>query len=105
MTSVAGYRVAIVSSPVLQNDRLAMLQEARLLDVDVLLYGDDCKLNIFEENGCLFVNPGSATGAKGSVPSFALLDIQGEEIVCYSYQLVGDQVKVEKSDFRKSANK
>lgn len=36
-------------------------------------------------------------------PSFALLDIQSTTIVIYIYQLIGDEVKVEREEFRKPA--
>ncbi len=36
------------------------------------------------------------------IPSFALLDVQGDSIVTYLYRLVDDQVKVERVNFKKS---
>ena len=74
--------------------------------------------------GKFFVNPGSATGAvswvdetlgsdgddedeKGT-PSFVLMDVQGDVLVLYVYQLKsdgkgGEAVGVEKVSFRKGA--
>lgn len=37
-------------------------------------------------------------------PSFVLLDIQGPNIISYVYQLIGGEVKVEKSEFRKNVD-
>lgn len=70
--------------------------------------------------GKFFVNPGSATGAvswidetlpeneddDGNVPSFVLMDVQGDVLVLYVYQLKKDaegneNVGVEKVSFRK----
>lgn len=74
--------------------------------------------------GKFFVNPGSATGAvswidetlaeeadgeeEGNVPSFVLMDVQGDVLVLYVYQLKKDaegveNVAVEKVSFRKDA--
>jgi putative phosphoesterase len=51
----------------IQGDResLAMLQ--RQLDVDILVTGHTHKFETFEFQGKLFINPGSATGAWGSL--------------------------------------
>ena len=74
--------------------------------------------------GKFFVNPGSATGAvswgdeglgdgdgvageeEGNVPSFVLMDVQGDVLVLYVYQLKrdgegGESVGVEKVSFRR----
>ena len=71
--------------------------------------------------GKFFVNPGSATGAvswidetlgdgegeeEGNVPSFVLMDVQGDVLVLYVYQLKRDAegnegVGVEKVSYRK----
>ena len=71
--------------------------------------------------GKFFVNPGSATGAvswidetlgdgegeeEGNVPSFVLMDVQGDVLVLYVYQLKKDaegneSVGVEKVSYRK----
>lgn len=37
----------------------------------------------------------------GTTPSFALMDIQGNNVVTYVYQLVDGEVKVERQEFRK----
>ncbi|KAJ5459042.1 Phosphodiesterase [Penicillium desertorum] len=70
----------------------------------------------FEMEGRFFINPGSATGAMSSgfwpdgeepTPSFCLMDIQGDVLVLYVYQLKTDangveNVAVEKVSFRKN---
>ena len=35
-------------------------------------------------------------------PSFVLLDIQQSTVIAYVYQLIGDEVKVERIEYRKS---
>ncbi|PWN35017.1 Metallo-dependent phosphatase [Meira miltonrushii] len=40
--------------------------------------------------------------AKDPIPSFALLDIQGSNVVTYVYQLIEGEVKVEKMEFKQS---
>ncbi|EIW78713.1 Metallo-dependent phosphatase [Coniophora puteana RWD-64-598 SS2] len=82
---------------------------ARQLDVDVLVSGHTHTFQAIEYDGKFFVNPGSATGAwtglptaaPNPTPSFALLDIQGPVVVTYVYQLVDNEVRVEKIEYRK----
>ncbi len=53
------------------------------------------------------MNPGSITGAytplndEAPTPSFILMDIQSGTVVTYVYQLVDDEVKVERIEFKK----
>jgi vacuolar protein sorting-associated protein 29 len=100
----------------------ALLIAARQMDVDVLCWGGTCKFEAYEMEGKFFVNPGSATGAvswtdegpgddeeDGNVPSFVLMDVQGDVLVLYVYQLKKDKdgnenVAVEKVSFRKSSS-
>lgn len=100
----------------------ALLIAARQMDVDVLCWGGTCKFEAYEMEGKFFVNPGSATGAvswsdetlggeddeEGNIPSFVLMDVQGDVLVLYVYQLKKDaegneNVGVEKVSFRKNA--
>ncbi|KAK3647876.1 Vacuolar protein sorting-associated protein 29 [Elasticomyces elasticus] len=107
----------------------ALLIAARQMDVDVLCWGGTCRFEAYEMEGKFFINPGSATGAVswldetlgeegedgggeagdyGSVPSFVLMDVQGDVLVLYVYQLRVDgegkeTVGVEKVSFRKEA--
>ena len=65
------------------------------------------------DDGGLLVTPGSATGAFGGPepptrgdergggdgdanPSFVLMDVDGGRITAYVYELVGDEVRVDK---------
>jgi vacuolar protein sorting-associated protein 29 len=86
---------------------LALAAAARELDVDVLISGHTHQVEVAEREGRFYVNPGSATGAFNSiagsefVPSFVLMDVQNTSIVTYIYQLVDDEVKVEKVEYRK----
>lgn len=94
------------------------------MDVDVLLWAAGTgRFEAYELEGKFFVNPGSATGAMGTgwaaervegleggngdgdgFPSFVLMDVQGDVLVLYVYQLKGGKdgsVSVEKVSFRK----
>lgn len=86
-------------------ESLAMLQ--RQLDVDILITGHTHKFEAFEHENKFYINPGSGTGAfnpldSGVSPSFVLLDIQQSTVVAYVYQLVGEDVKVERIEYKKS---
>jgi len=85
------------------------------MDVDVLMWGGTHRFEAYELEGKFFVNPGSATGAMSTewwpeeedpVPSFVLMDVQGDVLVLYVYQLRkdangGETVGVEKVSYRK----
>ncbi|KAI9651486.1 MAG: Vacuolar protein sorting-associated protein 29 [Trizodia sp. TS-e1964] len=104
-------------------DSDSLLIAARQMDVDVLLWGGTHRFEAYELEGKFFVNPGSATGAvswgwcqaeesegeisQTEVPSFCLMDVQGDVLVLYVYQLRTDTngvetVGVEKVSFRKN---
>ncbi|NXA03408.1 VPS29 protein, partial [Sapayoa aenigma] len=83
---------------------LALLQ--RQLDVDILISGHTHRFEAFEYEKKFFINPGSATGAysaldRNIIPSFVLMDIQASTVVTYVYQLIDDDVKVERIEFKK----
>ncbi|KAJ9653245.1 Vacuolar protein sorting-associated protein 29 [Neophaeococcomyces mojaviensis] len=96
-------------------DADALLIAARQMDVDVLLWGGTHKFEAYELEGKFFVNPGSATGAFSTqwgsdveepTPSFCLMDVQGDVLVLYVYQLRTDaqgneNVAVEKISYRR----
>ncbi|KAI9751163.1 MAG: Karyopherin transporter [Chaenotheca gracillima] len=98
-------------------DADSLLITARQMDVDVLLWGGTHRFEAYELEGKFFVNPGSATGALSTgwwadgeepTPSFCLMDVQGDVLVLYVYQLRTDangaeSVGVEKVSFRKNA--
>ncbi|POI25117.1 hypothetical protein CIB84_011132, partial [Bambusicola thoracicus] len=103
---------------------LALLQ--RQLDVDILISGHTHRFEAFEHENKFYINPGSATGAytglqthlgkrcklirvidkvcflsRNVIPSFVLMDIQASTVVTYVYQLIEDDVKVERIEFKK----
>lgn len=86
-------------------DALAMVQ--RQLDVDILITGHTHKFEAYEHESKFYINPGSATGAynpniRNVIPSFVLMDIQSSTVVTYVYQLIENEVKVERIEFKKS---
>lgn len=87
-------------------DALKILQ--RQLDVDILVTGHTHGYKASKQGSCLFINPGSATGAYSTTedagkPSFVLMDLDGPKATVYVYQLVDGDVKVEKFEFTKSS--
>ncbi|KAM8993522.1 vacuolar protein sorting-associated protein 29-like [Ara ararauna] len=83
---------------------LALLK--RKLDVDILISGHTHRFEAFEHENKFYINPGSATGAYNAletniIPSFVLMDIQASTVVAYVYQLIEDDVKVERIEFKK----
>ena len=88
----------------------------------MLLWGGTHRFDAYELEGKFFVNPGSATGAFSTgwfgegeevEPSFCLMDVQGDVLVLYVYQLRGYKggedregegvVSVKKVSFRKES--
>ena len=87
-------------------DPLALSLIQRQLDVDILVTGHSHKFEAYEQDGHFYVNPGSATGAfnplePSSIPSFVLMDIQAATVVTYVYQLVDEEVKIERIEYKK----
>lgn len=86
-------------------DQLAIVQ--RRLNVDILISGHTHKFEAYEHENKFYINPGSATGAfhpleRNVIPSFVLMDIQSSVVVTYVYQLIGDEVKVERIEYKKN---
>lgn len=78
------------------------------LDADILVTGHTHKFEAFERGGKFYINPGSATGSYSPLtsdvtPSFVLMDVQGATVVVYVYKLYGQDVKVEKIEYKKAA--
>ncbi|MCQ2818497.1 MAG: YfcE family phosphodiesterase [archaeon] len=64
----------------------------RELGCDILLHGFTHRFDIQCQNGNIFINPGSISGAFSTsvpcnTPSFVLMVIQGDELTLYSYLL------------------
>lgn len=105
----------------------SLLISARQMDVDIFCWGGTSRFEAYELEGKFFINPGSATGAaswsgedlseenkiddetgeqKEICPSFVLMDIQGDVLILYVYQLKKDSngnesVVVEKVSYKK----
>ncbi|KAK9784878.1 hypothetical protein WJX73_008907 [Symbiochloris irregularis] len=85
---------------------LALLQ--RRLNVDILVTGHTHQYWAEKFENRFIINPGSATGAYSTmttkpVPSFVLMDVDGDKATVYYYELHGEELKVDKSEFSKSA--
>ena len=87
-------------------DLEALAAVQRQLDVDILVSGHTHQSQILQYDGKYFINPGSATGAYSSItsapkPSFMLIAVQGDEIVAFTYELVNDEINVERLEISK----
>lgn len=116
--SVGGLRLGLAPAPADDdNDGNASDLLTRRLGVDVLVTsGARHELQAGARRGRLIVNPGSATGAwapsscspsssssSKAAPSFVLMDCSEGRAVVYMYRLLaGDELKVEKLEYRKS---
>jgi putative phosphoesterase len=107
--SIAGFRIGLVAANSLipPNDKERLSSKARELDVDILAFGGGHRAGVFQYNGVLFVNPGSATGAFTAVtpdarPSFILIRFQGNSALAYTYVMTEDgTLAIEKEKFAK----
>ena len=108
VVTVGAFRIGLVHGHqvVPWGDRDALAALRRQLDVDVLISGHTHELAHWTDNGAFYLNPGSATGAYSSLsnqvtPSFALMDVQGSNIVTYVYSMNGDEVDVNRVEYAK----
>ncbi|KAI7831063.1 hypothetical protein BX661DRAFT_92538 [Kickxella alabastrina] len=80
---------------------------ARQMDVDVLVTGNTHRFEAYEEQGRFFINPGSVTGSfspleVAPIPSFVLMEVKMRMVVVYVYQLVNDEVVVDRIEYVKN---
>ena len=70
---------------------------------------DSHKNEVVLRDGFYHINPGSISGAPSALirevtPSFILLAIQENKLVCYVYELLNGEVEVSKTEFAKSTS-
>ena len=89
-------------------DLSALAMMRRKMNVDVIVCGRRRKEGVVEYEGGWYIFPGSITGAYSSHavgekvnPSFILLAVQGNKMVCYVYELKNGEVDVSKIEFSK----
>jgi vacuolar protein sorting-associated protein 29 len=96
-------------------DLSALSMTRRQMNVDVLVCGSRRKEGVVQYQGGYYIFPGSITGAyssssysggedekeEGHNPSFILLAVQGNTMVCYVYCLKDGEVDVSKTEFSK----
>lgn len=107
MLRVRIFCLTIDENPPYKHIFLALATINRQLDCDILITGHTHKFEAYEHENRFYVNPGSITGAYNALdsdltPSFILMDIQSATVVTYVYQLINDEVKVERIEFRKT---
>ncbi|CAG9791652.1 unnamed protein product [Diatraea saccharalis] len=107
--TVGQFRIGLIHGhqvvPWGDEESLALVQ--RQLDVDILISGHTHRFEAYEHENKFYINPGSATGAysplfRNATPSFVLMDIQSSTVVTYVYKLLGDEVKVERIEYKKA---
>lgn len=89
-------------------DLTSLAMQRRKLNVDVLVCGHRRQCGVEEYDGGYYLFPGSITGAYSVTdptsernPSFILLAVQGDKIVCYVYELKNGEVDVSKIEISK----
>ena len=109
---IGGFHVHVVHGHqvVPWGDPAALLNLARSLDADILVHGHThtAQLWLDKASNRLLVNPGSATGAYSSfntavVPSFVVLALTGAQCTVYVYEARGNEVRVAKTEFTRTA--
>lgn len=103
------FRVGIIGGHqvVPWGDLSALAMNRRKMNVDVLVCGWRRKEGVVEYEGGYYIFPGSISGAYSSHspttanPSFILLAVQGNKMVCYVYELKNGEVDVSKIEFAK----
>ncbi|KAL7532376.1 hypothetical protein ACHAXR_004593 [Thalassiosira sp. AJA248-18] len=102
------FRVGIIGGHqvVPWGDLSALAMVRRRLNVDVLVCGWKRKEGVVEYEGGYYIFPGSVTGAYSACtpninPSFILLAVQGNKVVCFVYELKDGEVDVSKTEFSK----
>ena len=110
VVETGGFRIGVCHGHqiVPSGDRDALAVLIRRLNVDILVTGHTHAFGAYKHEGCLVINPGSATGAfsatqPAATPSFALMDVDGSRATVYVYELLGEEIKVDKIEFTKSA--
>ncbi|GJQ10314.1 hypothetical protein GpartN1_g5149.t1 [Galdieria partita] len=93
------------------NDPNCLAALRRDMGVDVLVVGHSHLLKMTETvDGGLIIDPGTATGAPvadsldSKRPSFILLDIQGSKVIAYTYEIYGEDMKVDRVVFERLAS-
>jgi vacuolar protein sorting-associated protein 29 len=105
---VGQFRIGIVHGHQLLpwNSQDALVRMRQKLQVDILISGHSHQNSVQVVDGYYYLNPGSITGAYSALqeeitPSFILLAVTDNKLVCYVYELLDDQVEVSKTEFTK----
>lgn len=108
VVTVGAFRIGLIHGHqvVPWGDKESLAAWQRKLNCDVLVSGHTHEQKVYEYQGCLYVNPGSATGAYTPLqqtvsPSFMLMDVQNNTIVIYVYIFENNKVDVKKREHTK----
>ena len=113
---VGQFRIGVVHGhqllPYLSKDAAARMRRKLQVDIFISGHAHQNEVTILEEDdGYYYINPGSITGAFSpltaekptTTPSFILLAVQDNKLVCYVYELINGEVEVSKTEFTKKA--
>jgi vacuolar protein sorting-associated protein 29 len=105
---VGQFRIGIVHGHQLLpwNSQDALVRMRQKMQVDILISGHSHQNQVQVVDGYYYLNPGSITGSYTALqeevtPSFILLAVTDNKLVCYVYELLNDQVEVSKTEFTK----
>ncbi|CAJ1948647.1 unnamed protein product [Cylindrotheca closterium] len=111
LCTVGNFRIGVIHGhqivPHGSHDAKARMR--RKLKVDILVTGYSHENEVVLRDGFYHINPGSISGApsvhsREVTPSFILLAIQENKLVCYVYELLNGEVEVSKTEFVKSVS-
>ena len=88
------------------NDKEALNSYQRVLDCDILIYGQSHVLSIENQESKYYLNPGSLTGSYSSTtsevnPSFLVLSTTAGKSTAYSYELIDGSLMVKTTEIVK----
>ncbi|NXL39422.1 VPS29 protein, partial [Glaucidium brasilianum] len=108
VVSVGQFRIGLIHGRqvILWGNVASQVLLQRQLDVDILISGHTHRFEAFEHENKFYINLGSATGAycaleMNVVPPFVLVDMQAPTVVASVYQLIEEDVKAERIEFKK----
>lgn len=81
-----------------KNDPLSLLNHARMMDVDILIYGSTHKVEAYTLDGKFFINPGTGTGAYSTDPLDKEDKLMINKIIADKLKISNNAVKPDKND-------
>ena len=108
VVQIGNFRIGIVHGHqvVPWGDFEALASYQRQMDCDILVSGHTHQNYITQYDGKYFINPGSATGAYSPTnsqckASFILIAVQEDQVVAFIYELINQEINVQRIEFSK----